>query len=50
MVLSENNSHLVGLKFREHWEESERKLKREAEAEPYSMLGPGSSMLFFPFF
>lgn len=49
MVLSENNGHLVGLKLREHWEELE-KMKREAEAEPYPMLGPGSFVLFFPFF
>lgn len=39
MVLSENNGHVVGLKFREHWEEFEKKLKREVEAEPYPMLG-----------
>lgn len=38
MVISENNSHAVGLKFKEHWEEL-KKLKGEVEAEPYRMLG-----------
>lgn len=38
MVPSENNGHVGGLKFREHWEEL-KKLKREIEAEPYPMLG-----------
>lgn len=50
MVLSENNSHLVGLKFKEHWEELEKRLERKAEAAPHHILSPGSYVLFSPFF